>query len=119
MEDGCSNETCTTRTRQHSRQAPEQCPEHGAHRLKGRLAEERSSVEAGQRKETGEEVELTHINHVRGPYEVGGADDDAFQLGVKECTIADLRALASRSNVGVTHILAALTRGTRRLNRRG
>jgi hypothetical protein len=57
--------------------------------------------------------------HIRGPYEDGGADDDAFQLACHECTVSDLLALAVRRNVSVAHVLAALTRGTRRRKRMG
>lgn len=62
---------------------------------------------------------MTPRHHIRGPYEDGGADDDAYQLASHECTVADLEGLAKRRNVSVRHVLSALTRGARRSRTRG
>ena len=63
---------------------------------------------------------MTPSSHIRGPYEEGGADDDAYQLACHECTIADLIALANQRGVQIKHLLGALTKGARRSgSRRG
>jgi hypothetical protein len=56
---------------------------------------------------------------VRGPYEPGAAGDEGFQLACRGCTIGDLVALANSRNVQPRHVLADVTRGTRRTRRVG
>lgn len=62
---------------------------------------------------------MTQYPHILGPYLRGTAGDEGFQLACRECTVADLIALAGQLGVTPRHVLSDVTRGARRIRTMG